>query len=350
VPDHDRNRSVENVLRHVLSDGALSQQSICPDAETIAAWHEGALGTADAAAMERHVADCSRCRALMAAFIQTTPATPVVESIWRRWHLGWAVPLATAATAAALWIAVPRNTSLPTPSGESRTVSVDAVAPAAPAATPPSAAAAPPALTQTESLQVARAFAIREKSEPAGEQESASKPSDDQRAAAAALSARIEADKREDANSARPQGAAAPEAAVAPRVATVTRAATLREEIAIALTEIVAPGGTARWRIVGGRRIERAPGPGGEWAPALIDASDLLTAGAAPSATVCWIVGRRGAVYVTADGMRFVRVPFPEMSDLVSVTATDVQRATVSSADGRSWTTVDQGRTWSAGQ
>ena len=351
MPDHDRDRSVENVLRHVLSDGASSQkQSICPDAETIAAWHEGALGTADAAAMERHVADCSRCRALMAAFIQTTPATPVVESIWRRWHLGWAVPLATAATAAALWIAVPRNTSLPTPSGESRTVSVDAVAPAAPAATPPSAAAAPPALTQTESLQVARAFAIREKSEPAGEQESASKPSEDQRAAAAALSARIEADKREDANSARPQGAAAPEAAVAPRVATVTRAATLREEIAIALTEIVAPGGTARWRIVGGRRIERAPGPGGEWAPALIDASDLLTAGAAPSATVCWIVGRRGAVYVTADGMRFVRVPFPEMSDLVSVTATDVQRATVSSADGRSWTTVDQGRTWSAGQ
>ena len=349
MPDHDRGRSVENVLRHVLSDDASSpKRNICPDAETIAAWHEGALGATDAAAMERHVADCPRCRALMAAFIQTTPATPVVESIWRRWHLGWAVPLATAATAAALWIAVPRNTSLPTPSGESRTVSVDAVAPAAPAATPSSAAAAPSALTQTESLQVARAFAIREKSEPASEQESASKPSEDQRAAAAALSARIEADKREDANSARPQGAAAPEATVAPRVATVTRAATLREEIA--LPEIVVPGGTARWRIVGGRRIERAPGPGDEWAPALIDASDPLTAGAAPSATVCWIVGRRGAVYVTADGMRFVRVPFPEMSDLVAVIATDERRATVSSADGRSWTTTDQGRTWSTGQ
>lgn len=349
MPDHDRDRSVENVLRHVLSDGASSQkQSICPDAETIAAWHEGALGATDAAAMERHVADCPRCRALMAAFIQTTPAAPVVESMWRRWRLGWAVPLATAATAAALWIAVPRNTSLPTPSGESRTVSVDAVAPAAPAATPPSAAAAPSALTQTESLQVARAFAIREKSQAASEQESASKPSEDQRAAAAALSARIEADKREDANSARPQAAAAAEATVAPRVPTVTRAATLREEIA--LSEIVVPGGTARWRIVGGRRIERAPGPGREWAPASIDASDPLTAGTAPSATVCWIVGRRGAVYVTTDGMRFVRVPFPEMSDLVSVAATDERRATVSSADGRSWTTADQGQTWSTGR
>ena len=352
----DRDRSVESVLRHVLSDGAPSQKpSTCPDAETIAAWHEGALGTADAAAMERHVADCSRCRALMAAFIQTTPATPVVESMWRRWHLGWAVPLATAATAAALWIAVPRNTSLPEQFGERRTVSVDAVAPTAPAATPPSAAAAPSALTQTDSLQSARAFAIREKREPASEPESASKPSEDQRAAVAALSARIEADKREDANSAAPQAAARPQAAAPPQAAATQRvaaapraAAALREEIA--LTEIVAPGGTARWRIVGGRRIERAPGSGGEWAPALIDASDLLTAGAAPSATVCWIVGRQGAVYVTTDGMRFVRVPFPEMSDLVAVTGTDERRATVSSADGRSWTTIDQGRTWSTGQ
>ena len=344
MPDHDRDQSVENVLRHVLSDGASSQkQSTCPDAETIAAWHEGALATADAAAMERHVADCPRCRALMAAFIQTTPVTPVVESLWRRWHLGWAVPLATAATAAALWIAVPRNTSLPKQSGESSMVSVDAVAPVAPAATPPAAATAPPALTQTESIQTARAFARREKSEPASETESASKPLEDQRAAVVALSAPIEADKREDANG------AAPQAAAAPRTATVQRAAAaLREEIA--LPEIVAPAGTARWRIVGGQRIERAPGSGGEWAAASIDASDLLTAGAAPSATVCWVVGRRGAVYVTTDGMRFVRVPFPEMSDLVAVTATDQRRATVSSADGRSWTTTDQGLTWSMGQ
>jgi putative zinc finger protein len=338
VPDRDRDRSVENVLRHVLSGGASSErQSTCPDAEMIAAWHEGALRTADAAAVERHVADCPRCRALMAAFIQTTPATPVVEPMWRRWHLGWAVPLAAAATAAALGIAVPRNTSLPEQFSESRRVSVDAVAPAAPAAVPPPTAAAPSALAQTESLQAARALASREKSEPASEQESASKPSEDQRAALPALSARIEADKREDANSA------------VPRAAAVARVASaLREEIA--LPEIIAPGGTARWRIVAGQRIERATDSPSEWAPASIDASDLLTAGAAPSATVCWIVGRRGAIYITTDGMRFVRVPFPEMSDLVAVTATDERRATVSSADGRSWTTADQGRTWSTGR
>lgn len=330
MPDRDRDRSVENVLRHVLSDGASSQkQSTCPDAETIAAWQEGTLGTAAASAMERHVADCPRCRALMAAFIQTAPATTVVESMWRRWHLGWAVPLATAATAAALWIAVPRNTSLPDQFAESRTVSVDAVAPAAPAATPPPAA--PSALTQTQSLQTERALVRREKIEPASAGEAAAKRVEDQRAALAALAARLEAEKRRDANNA------------APRVAT----AALRE---VALPDIVAPGSTARWRIVGGQRIERASGSTAEWVPTTIDASDLLTAGAAPSATVCWIVGRRGAVYVTTDGLRFMRVPFPEMSDLVAVTATDERTATVSSADGRSWTTTDQGRMWSAGR
>jgi putative zinc finger protein len=350
VPDRDRDRSVENVLRHVLSDGASSgKRGTCPDPETIAAWHEGALRTANAAAVERHVADCPRCRALMAAFIQTAPASAVVESMWRRWHLGWAVPLATAATAAALWIGVPRNTSLPEEAGESRTVAVDAVAPAAPAGTPPPTAAAPSTVTRTESLEAARAFARREKSEPASEQESASKPLEDQRAALPASSARIEADQREDANSAAPQIAATPQAAAAPRAAAALRAAAaVREEVA--LPEIVAPGGTARWRIVGGQRIERAPGAGGRWAPASIDVSDLLTAGAAPSASVCWIVGRRGAVYVTTDGMRFVRVPFPEMSDLVAVTATDERTAVVSSADGRSWTTADQGRTWLPGR
>ena len=45
----------------------------------------------------------------MAAFIQTTPPQPVAESLWRRWHLGWVVPLATAATAAAIWVALPDN-------------------------------------------------------------------------------------------------------------------------------------------------------------------------------------------------------------------------------------------------
>ena len=115
----------------------------------------------------------------------------------------------------------------------------------------------------------------------------------------------------------------------------------------VVLPEIVAPGGAARWRIVDGRQVERSISAGAQWTPVIIDPSDLLTAGTATAPSVCWIVGRRGAVYLTTDGSRFVRLPFAETADLVSVTAVDDRTATVVAADGRSWQTVDQGRTWS---
>jgi hypothetical protein len=334
VPERDHDRSVEHVLRHVLSSDVPAQpQSTCPDAETIAAWHEGALRAEDVAAMECHAADCPRCRALMAAFIQTAPVAPVVESFWRRWHLGWTVPLATAATAAALWIATPRNTpGLQLSNREASPVAVDAtVAATLPPASPPAAAAPEPsAPTSAESLQSSNAAVRSQLQKRISENESNLPRLADERAAAdAALSTRIEADKSEPAT-----------------INAAPRSFAAAQEVAVP-GEIVAPGGVARWRIVSGQQIEWSTIASTEWGPASIEAPGVLTAGAAPSATVCWIVGRRGAVYVTTDGKRFVRVPFPEMSDLVAVSATDERTATVSSADGRSWSTTDQGNSWS---
>jgi hypothetical protein len=330
VPERDRDRSVEHVLRHVLSDDVPAQpQSTCPDAETIAAWHEGSLRAQEAAVLEHHVADCTRCRALMAAFIQTVPSAQAVESRWRRWHLGWAVPLATAATAAALWIAVPGNTSSPDVSNRNaRTVSVEALPPVASPATPPSAAAEPSHPASAEALQKAGAPTRNEERKLAKENESPRGQFADEPAAAdAAPTARIEADKRESAITSSPRPLAAARQASPP-------------------LEIVAPGGSARWRIVSGQQVEWSTSTTTEWGPAAIESPDILTAGTAPSASVCWIVGRRGAVYVTTDGPRFTRVPFPEMADLVAVTATDDRSAIVSASDGRSWATSDQGRTW----
>jgi photosystem II stability/assembly factor-like uncharacterized protein len=97
---------------------------------------------------------------------------------------------------------------------------------------------------------------------------------------------------------------------------------------------------------VSGRRIERSTSAGTTWTAADIASPETLTAGAASSSSVCWIVGRRGAVYLTTDGVRFERLPFPETVDLVSVVALDERTANVSTADGRSWRTLDQGRTW----
>ena len=61
---------------------------------------------------------------------------------------------------------------------------------------------------------------------------------------------------------------------------------------------------------------------------------------------MCWLVGRTGAIYVTTDGLRFIRVPFRERTDFVSIQATDGRRATVVTIDGRTMRTDDQGATW----
>ncbi len=73
-------------------------------------------------------------------------------------------------------------------------------------------------------------------------------------------------------------------------------------------------------------------------------------AGSAPSASVCWVVGREGVVVRTTDGSRWTRLPFPNTADLVGVTASSADAATVVAADGRTFSTADGGATWTTGR
>jgi hypothetical protein len=142
-------------------------------------------------------------------------------------------------------------------------------------------------------------------------------------------------------------GAAAPAVPLerADSVREATLAAARKPEMS-ALVEIASPVAATRWRVVGGRRLERTTTNGARWdAVALPDPLDL-TAGAAPSPTVCWIVGRAGRVYLSTDGERFVRVGFPEAADLVAIRAVDRRSATVTAADGRTFATSDGGASW----
>lgn len=66
----------------------------------------------------------------------------------------------------------------------------------------------------------------------------------------------------------------------------------------------------------------------------------------APSASVCWLIGRGGVVLLTLDGLRFERVNFPETADLASIRATDARHATVTTTGGRAFTTTDGGASW----
>jgi photosystem II stability/assembly factor-like uncharacterized protein len=71
-----------------------------------------------------------------------------------------------------------------------------------------------------------------------------------------------------------------------------------------------------------------------------------MTAGAAPAADVCWIVGRLGAVWRTIDGQTLVRIPFPQPLDLLAVAAESATVAVVTAANGRTFRTTDGGQTW----
>jgi len=101
-----------------------------------------------------------------------------------------------------------------------------------------------------------------------------------------------------------------------------------------------------RWRVVGAGQVERTTNGGARWEAAKLPESATLIAGSSPSPSICWLVGRTGSIYVTTDGLRFVRVPFPDRTDFVSIQATDGRRATVVTIDGRTMRTDDQGATW----
>jgi hypothetical protein len=370
--------------------GATGAGPACIDAETLAAWADGGLSQSDAAAVETHLADCDRCTAMLATFVRTAPEVPAPESLWTRWHLRWLVPAATAATVAALYVLVPRpasqvTTSSPAPTTESRALSSQA--PAAPA-TPPSALAdakeqeAPAA---TAPAQASDALAKREDSAQTSRQIPLEQQADADAAAkrlqaapladtiAAAPPPRPEADRTEaksaDAQSERfsPQVPLARSAPVAPpapaegarAAAPPPPAAAASEAFSTArgiggaaanaaapVIEVVSPDPMTRWRVVGAGQVERSTNGGARWERATLPESATVTGGSSPTPTVCWLIGRAGAIYVTTDGLRFVRAPFVDRLDFISIRATDGRRATVVTIDGRTMRTDDQGATW----
>ena len=110
--------------------------------------------------------------------------------------------------------------------------------------------------------------------------------------------------------------------------------------------QIVSPDLNIRWRIVTSGTVERSIDGGLSWQAQSTGVPATLTAGAAPSTTICWLVGPGGTVVLSTDGRTWQRVAFPETIDLTSIRASDGASAAVTTADGRTFTTVDGGKTW----
>jgi hypothetical protein len=107
-------------------------------------------------------------------------------------------------------------------------------------------------------------------------------------------------------------------------------------------------GGKTLWRIGPAGAIERSLDLGLTWQGQFADEKESLLAGWAPSGQVCWVVGRGGTVLRTTDGQHWERMTSPAAVDLTAVTAKNAQKATVTTADQRKFTTADGGQSWEA--
>jgi Putative zinc-finger len=372
--DAARDRALDELLKRLGDTPAGAASDECLEADTLAAWADGALPGDRLAAIETHAAGCARCQAMLAAMVRTAPAGERPASRWHAWKLvGWGAPLAAAA-ALVLWVVVgregqPASPAAPAPTFESRQAAERdraaapppaTIAPAVPPPAQPTARRAAPAAPRPSAAQEQRTRA----EEPARSAELAA--SEARRANPNDLAGRAGAGGagrgggRGGAGGVA-GGTSAVVAPPAPAVAAPTTpppppppaTAPVREADALAARafssvapEFSSPDGSVRWRPAGASVVERSGDGGRTWQQVALDAAVTVRAGSAPSSDVCWLVGPAGVVLLSTDGRTFRRLRFPEPADLTSVRATDARRAVVTTADGRRFATTDGGDTW----
>jgi hypothetical protein len=270
----------------------------CPDAEMLAAWSDGGLRSDERLRLEEHAATCARCQAQLAALARTAAVAGhdvAREKRVRLWP--WLVPAAGAVAAVAVWVIVqpPPRTSEPEQPARQVQARDEADTPAAAPAAPPPVEEKRFESPQTSAPQANRAL---ERSVDA-------------------LAKRERSDR------------GAPPAAVS-ESAPMSATAAARAADATGVGNLVvrrSPEGQVTWE--GHQGIYQQ-----------------LIAGASPSPSVIWLVGKGGLILRSTDGGSWHRLPFPESIDLTGVDATSATSATVTSADARVFTTADGGATW----
>jgi hypothetical protein len=358
----ERDQSVERLLRQLLqAPRNAGVTDSCLDAETAAAWVDGGLSGGALETARSHVAGCARCEALVGALGRIDSAASQIkpERAPRRW-LAWLVPLAAAAAVVALWVAVPRDTGDKSDQAGSGTrvskpteiqqqaadattrTAADKRQPLTPGAPLQAEAAKRDAAAPSQPAQVPElrndAVARREAAPLAAPALSAA-PAAPSPAAPAAPSSAAPAEP-----SAAPAGPAPAAPSLSLKMSSARSAARVAESAPIV---IVSPDPSVRWRVAG-TVVERSTNGGTRWEAVPTGIAADLTAGVAPSASVCWLVGRGGVVLLSTDGRTWRRVTFPESTDLSAIRATDARTATVSSSDGRLFGTIDGGVTWTS--
>ena len=336
-------RSVERLLHQPRDPGAAPARGSCLDVETLAAWADGALARPQRAAAEAHAADCGRCRALIAAMVRTAPSPADAPAPRRRWSFAWLIPATAAAAALAIWIATPAN----------RQQAVDSVTVAdSKLSTPATAPVEPGAATPNETVS-SKAPRLAKKDAPAARPQS--REEDRRSTDTLQLRSRALAEApppsrakgvQEEKQAAFADRAAANELTRAPSAGAEPMAKAMAARATPPIVEIVSSNPGSRWRIVGAGTVQHSTDGGSTWHLQQTGVAVPLTAGISPSPSVCWLVGPAGIVLLTTDAQSWRRITFPEMADLLSVSATDDKTATITTTDGRTFRTTDGGQTW----
>src|SRR6266568_5032219 len=145
-----------------------------------------------------------------------------------------------------------------------------------------------------------------------------------------------------------PPAPAAPEPSSA-GVAGLTAATSMMQAVTVSNPGLILPpGSNVVWRAGRAGLIEFSSDNGASWSRQTSGALVDLLAGSAPSDKVCWIVGRVGAVLLTTDGgAHWKSIAAPLGEDLGGVHALDAFHATIWNAlNTKSFETRDGGLTW----
>lgn len=337
----NRDEQFDRILSRSLKPrGPHPSSESCLSAEQIAAWMEDALLPHERNAAEAHAATCGRCLAILGVAARTVPVE--ARAPWWRTPLRvrWLVPVTAAAAAVALWVAVNPG-FLPDEADATRPSAVDQAAGATEQLPLPAAPGTPEPVPEARrsSGESAPAAGTPAKPPPSPGRLADRREADSVRAEKQAETPRDTVTTREQAAARGPHAPAPSQPAEG-----AASAPPGLQRFAAAALEILTPDPEVRWRVIGSS-IQRSLDGGRTWEPQF-EAHVPLVAGSAPSTTVCWIVGRSGAVYVTSDGRSWRQAAPPARTDLTGVTAESARSATVTGSDGRSYRTSDGGATW----
>jgi hypothetical protein len=182
---------------------------VCPDADILSAFVDGALPASERTRLETHLASCARCVEIVAASAAAEPVLPPREAAvwWRLAWWQWATPLAAVSIAFGVWLITRPDVRYESDmAATSTSTSAEIAAPEVPVDAVPGNAPEPGVLLPVPSLEVSPQ-AVEERADRQGEALA-------RKAEEPGLSQRAEAS---DANSAaRGAPAAPPQPAAAP--------------------------------------------------------------------------------------------------------------------------------------